>query len=115
MQVLHAPSSPHLSIQTSKPPHLTWGVSLICSSHTPLSYNLFTSCYAHHNSLSFFLAGLLPSVSVNSSPFSTLHVSLHSQKDQRLLWAPHRRFTSRAASVEGKLLNLIPFLWMEDA
>ncbi|QCD92138.1 ATP-binding protein involved in chromosome partitioning [Vigna unguiculata] len=68
MQVLHAPSSPHLSIQTSKPPHLTWG--------------------------------LLPSVSVNSSPFSTLHVSLHSQKDQRLLWAPHKRFTSRAASVE---------------
>ncbi|XP_047163492.1 fe-S cluster assembly factor HCF101, chloroplastic isoform X1 [Vigna umbellata] len=68
MQVLQAPSSPHLSIQTSKPPQLTWG--------------------------------LLPSVSVNSSPFSTLHFSLHSQKDQRLLWSPHKRFTSRAASVE---------------
>ncbi|KAK7364061.1 hypothetical protein VNO80_12408 [Phaseolus coccineus] len=68
MQVLHAPSSPHLSIQTSKPPHLTWG--------------------------------FLPSVSVNSLPFSTLHFSLHSQKDQRLLWTPHKRVTSRAASVE---------------
>lgn len=48
MQVLQAPSSPHLSIQTSKPPHLTWGV--------PLSYNLFTSCDAHNKSLSYFLS-----------------------------------------------------------
>ncbi|KAG4992036.1 hypothetical protein JHK85_026173 [Glycine max] len=67
MQVLHAPSSPHFSIQTSKAPQLTWG--------------------------------LLPSVSVNSSPFSALHFSLHSQRDQRLLWS-HKRVTSRAASVE---------------
>nr|KYP49296.1 Protein mrp isogeny [Cajanus cajan] len=68
MQVLHAPSSPHLSIQSSKAPQLTWG--------------------------------LLPSVSVNSSPFSTLHFSLHSQRIHRLLWTPHKRVTSRAASVE---------------
>ncbi|RDY08323.1 Fe-S cluster assembly factor HCF101, chloroplastic, partial [Mucuna pruriens] len=68
MQVVHAPCSPHLSIQSSKAPQLTWG--------------------------------LLPSLSVNSSPFSTLHFSLHSQRDQRLLWTLHKRVTSRAASVE---------------
>ncbi|KAH1241173.1 Fe-S cluster assembly factor, chloroplastic [Glycine max] len=45
--------------------------------------------------------GLLPSsVSVNSSLFSTLHFSLHSQRDQHLLWTPHKRVTTRAASVE---------------
>ncbi|KAK7380022.1 hypothetical protein VNO78_32358 [Psophocarpus tetragonolobus] len=63
MQVLHAPSSPHLCVQTSKAPQLTWG--------------------------------LFPSVSVNSSSFS-----LHSQRDQRLLWSFHKRVTFRAASVE---------------
>ncbi|KAL2321233.1 hypothetical protein Fmac_030202 [Flemingia macrophylla] len=65
MQVLHVPSSPHLSIQSSKAPQLTWG-----------------------------------SVNVNSSPFSTLHFSLHAQRDQRLLWTPHKKVTFRAASVE---------------
>ncbi|KAL3009481.1 hypothetical protein AAZX31_07G085200 [Glycine max] len=45
--------------------------------------------------------GLLPSsVIVNSSLFSTLHFSLHSQRDQHLLWTPHKRVTTRAASVE---------------
>ncbi|KAL2625935.1 hypothetical protein AAZV13_07G080600 [Glycine max] len=45
--------------------------------------------------------GLLPSsVSVNSSLFSTFHFSLHSQRDQHLLWTPHKRVTTRAASVE---------------
>ncbi|KAG5022061.1 hypothetical protein JHK82_017939 [Glycine max] len=55
------------------------------------------SCSSHF----FLLAGLLPSsVSVNSSLFSTLHFSLHSQRDQHLLWTPHKRVTTRAASVE---------------
>ncbi|KAL9324550.1 hypothetical protein ACSQ67_009407 [Phaseolus vulgaris] len=69
--------------------------------HTTSLRPFFTPCYAHHTSPSLFLlAGFLPSVTVNSSPFSTLHFSLHSQKDQRLLWTPHKRVTSRAASVE---------------
>ncbi|KAG5037165.1 hypothetical protein JHK86_018005 [Glycine max] len=55
------------------------------------------SCSSHF----FLLAGLLPSsVIVNSSLFSTLHFSLHSQRDQHLLWTPHKRVTTRAASVE---------------
>ncbi|XP_061366486.1 fe-S cluster assembly factor HCF101, chloroplastic isoform X1 [Gastrolobium bilobum] len=73
MQVLHAPSSPHLSIQSSKAPKLRWG--------------------------------LLPSLSVKSSPLFTIHFSLQSQRDQSSSWTPHKRTIlpsgpARAASVE---------------